>query len=116
MVWRISNDKLRLKKVVIAKTISVTLFLPMNVVKTRCRHVLTLSKVWTCILGSSDLARSTRECELLRTGGNKSGNVKGPDILQIKFVFVLRLGAKISKKRSSYGILFSNIPTGFCSK
>ncbi len=34
----------------------------------------------------------------------------GPDILQTKFVFVLRLGAKRSSKRLSNGILFSNIP------
>ncbi len=31
-------------------------------------------KVRTCILGSSDFASSTQECELLRTGGHKSGN------------------------------------------
>ncbi len=31
-------------------------------------------KVRTCVLGSSDFASSTRECELLRTGGHKSGN------------------------------------------
>ncbi len=36
---------------------------------------------------------------------------KGLDILQTKFVFVLRLGAKRSSKRLSDGILFSNIPT-----
>ncbi len=31
-------------------------------------------KVRTCVLGSSDFASSTRECELPRTGGHKSGN------------------------------------------
>ncbi len=31
-------------------------------------------KVRTCVLGSSDFAISTRECELPRTGGHKSGN------------------------------------------
>jgi len=31
-------------------------------------------KVRTCILGSSDFASSTQECELPRTGGHKSGN------------------------------------------
>ncbi len=31
-------------------------------------------KARTCVLGSSDFASSTRECELPRTGGHKSGN------------------------------------------
>ncbi len=31
-------------------------------------------KVWTCVLGISDFTSSTRECDLLRTGGHKSGN------------------------------------------
>ncbi len=31
-------------------------------------------KVRTCVLGSSDFASSTQECELPRTGGHKSGN------------------------------------------
>ncbi len=42
--------------------------------ETRAVPQYKVRKVRTCVLGSSDFASSTRECELLRTGGHKSGN------------------------------------------
>ncbi len=43
-------------------------------IKIRAVSQYQVRKVRTCVLGSSDFASSTRECELSRTGGHKSGN------------------------------------------
>ncbi len=46
----------------------------LNTNETRAVSQYQVRKVRTCVLGSSDFASSTQECELLRTGGHKSGN------------------------------------------